>query len=1629
MASDPEYRDRVLQLLSYLSEIGRLKAETILDVGEYEQSFWLYLLPDAAERLKFPISAAESSSAASSVWLTVQQSECPVPPPVPDVCSNWVDPASILNLDEVPIIRRSISSHDLPQYSNLTPTYQTLYLTDFPEVAQVWQAYLDDSWRPWAATVAKWHQEERAFKALFDIYNDRNRLGTEYELVLGLGLLQCRPDGQAPVKRHVVTITVQLEFDAESARFQLEPASDGWCAEIESDMLEATDQPCFESREDADNELRSLEHPWQTDKLRRALLHLFQWTNEATEGRIEIDHLVPREDCIQTEPVIDFAPALLLRRRSNRTNEAVLHQLRQCAKSGVDWPVEFQDLCELYPDRLSDETLSPLIENHNIYLPKSFNDEQISVLRKLNESHGVLVLGPPGTGKTHTIANIVSHLLAMGQRVLVTAKSPRALAILRDQLPPEVRPLCIHELGDRDSDQQSLQNSVSALIQNHDQWNEEAAQAEISSLKVSIQDQVINRAAIDRRIRAIRDAERRYHEIVDRRYTGTAAMIARQVAAEADQLGWLSDDISEDVPLPITGQALRQAVGTLAAYSPEERAECDYILPNPSSDLPPVEMLADIVSVLNTAEAEFEARSQHLAGDIGQLVETADWAQVKPLARAVGALYKAIRQAARLPELWVKQAIKDVLSGNELPWRELFEASAEQLQRLGSRADVVDTQSISKPDDVPYNKLLLDAVELRKLLSERGKLTRSMVSSQPVKGRRYVLEQVKINDEFCNNVESLSALIEYLSVQKHLSYLWKLWRRVANKSNTSLVLQVAELTAYQQTLEQVLALSQYVKNAQAVIDAIPNAPPVDCGRLDHVEALYVACRAYRSKLRRDDATTAYHGVVSQIDRLTTNPFSHPVVAQIYAAVLHRDVNEYATLLSKLSVLSDRSATIRDIEEKFTELLVAAPRFAEQLLANLGDDQWAVHLTHWEEAWAHTKARTWLRHFLEQDDLSSCEREAKNLEDKIRRNIGQLGAQLAWSHTMRRIESPERDGKKQLVGWQQAVARMDGCAEEKKPKYQREVQRRLRNCRETAPAWVMPLHQFYENADLKPGMFDVVIVDEASQCGLEALPLLSLGKRMLVVGDDHQISPEPLNISSTKVNALMDRYLADFDYAASFSPSFSLFDHAKQRFRHAISLREHFRSMPEIIGFSNKLCYDSAPLMPLRRGYLDRLPPLRACYVGSGCSEESGSEFVNRQEAEQLVDAVVACINDERYDARTFCVISLQGKAQAQLIESMLFDRVDAKTMADHRLQCGTPSDFQGDERDVVFLTMVVSEAHAAGVRNSLDDIRQFNVAATRARDQMWLFHSVNKGSFDAVCVRHQILDYFDHPVVPYSEAVMSDGGRLMKAAARANRVVETPPHPFANWFEIDVVVALHQLGYRVLPKFPAAASVIDLVVEGESGQLGIICDSDNAAIDGEGSMTIAQQRVLERCGWQFFRLLESVFYADSCGVLERLREALDELGIKPQQVANTSSENSVGKQAHPPEFPVAGQRLNSDDSVAVPGIPSVTEVCASSTLNSEVLHGCLAPMETARELLALADEALCLLVVATLRARRNNACPKEVLSTLMLKQANVRLKGNDRQQFDRQVQAVLPKMEAAGLVDLTIGGQSRVCLK
>jgi len=121
-----------------------------------------------------------------------------------------------------------------------------------------------------------------------------------------------------------------------------------------------------------------------------------------------------------------------------------------------------------------------------LYFPMPFNDEQLSIVQRLERHAAVVVQGPPGTGKTHTIANVICHYLAQGKRVLVTAKTDSALAVLQEKIPEEIRTLTVALLADERGGMKQFEHSIQTIGSELSSFNPTTTQKTIEGLEIEI---------------------------------------------------------------------------------------------------------------------------------------------------------------------------------------------------------------------------------------------------------------------------------------------------------------------------------------------------------------------------------------------------------------------------------------------------------------------------------------------------------------------------------------------------------------------------------------------------------------------------------------------------------------------------------------------------------------------------------------------------------------------------------------------------------------------------------------------------------------------------------------------------------------------------------------------------------------------------------------------------------------------------------------------------------------------------------------------------------------------------------------------------------------------------------------
>ena len=255
--------------------------------------------------------------------------------------------------------------------------------------------------------------------------------------------------------------------------------------------------------------------------------------------------------------------------------------------------------------------------------------------------------------------------------------------------------------------------------------------------------------------------------------------------------------------------------------------------------------------------------------------------------------------------------------------------------------------------------------------------------------------------------------------------------------------------------------------------------------------------------------------------------------------------------------------------------------------------------------------------------------------------------------------------------------------------------------------------------LTSALVDMLVIDEASQCDVaSALPLIFRAKQVVVIGDPKQLrhiskvkdEEEKLLKEHLKLRSVWTQYVA-----------VSLWDRCRDWLTHArgynkpVMLNGHYRCHPEIIGYSNRFFYSDMGGLVVRTGKFACPIREQGCYwedvKGSQVSPQIN---VNVKEVNTVVGKAVELAKENE----TISIgIVTPFKAQAERMHHAI-----PKEFAG-RITVSTVHKFQGDERDVMIYSLVVTDNSPASKINWIDNgaPNLVNVAVTRARQALYVF--------------------------------------------------------------------------------------------------------------------------------------------------------------------------------------------------------------------------------------------------------------------------------------------------------------------
>jgi very-short-patch-repair endonuclease len=1445
------------------------------------------------------------------IWLKVPRLKAEPPPEIPKNYTALMtvspDPSGPLPvLDEAALTRQ------------LNKSIQAFKVTDAPSIHDITQleaqyrasaAQALDSyttaWKSWASAEKPRRMTIALYGDLFTLMHqmEAEQTSKPQELIWGIGVSSWRLESegqQIPFEYPLLTQAMEISLDEQTMAIDLRPRATDTRIELDAFVacrvrgaIEVERAATDHLAKQKDNPVTPFDPGSYTDALKLIAGNL---DSEGIYRQVlASDGVVPEAG---RQLIVTDAWVLLSRPRTINYLFDDLKRLQEKLEGGCtiydgplalvtppsDEPVEFEPV-NFRGLSSRGNTRGSKIEE--LYFPLPYNDEQVTIVQRLERAAGVTVQGPPGTGKTHTIANVICHYLATGKRVLVTSRGEPALAVLQEKIPEEVRSLTVALLTSDRKGIEQFQGSIKAIQHRVSQINPELTRQEIARVQSSIDRAHSELIVIDRKIDEIALQQLSTVEVDGAEMR--AQTLAELVVSGRERHGWFEDPLTmapECAPPLSSDEAgrLREARRRLGRDIVYVQARA------PSAEsFPSVSILGELHDVLVKRESiEDEVRR----GDLLPLKASTE--EVLQAARNLLVLTdEMIGLCAELEHFdggWPFELRARCRQSSFASERAALESLFAELDTLiEARAEFLKVP-IFLPDSALSNKKTLEAVARAvgtgkpfRFVSLGGSDAKEHIAAIRIEGRppstvddwMKVQKWIQLHEQVLTFNTRWNELNQFLSVPA-------LNGGVAGLRQLEVIATAARKAHRLATHLDV----QLLRGMRNVFEHGPEAPlKGDRTELDSVRRQLLRHLAFvdlsRAAMHLDDfqeKLAGKSGPVSDLLRqfveqiLGNRSISRERVCAYYTELLE-ELRRVAALASDLSFVHDAARMLEDSGASKLAFNVRTIPVPES-----GEDK--TFPSTWRDAWNWARVRTYLDAIEARAELLTLAQRRREVEAGLARFYKEMVAKAAWLATKKNATPRVLQA---LAGYATAIQRIGLGTGPNATRYRRDAREMMFDAAGAVPCWIMNHNRVSEAMPADIGAFDVVIVDEASQSDLWALPAILRGKKILVVGDDKQVSPDAGFRDSSRIQELLDRFLVDQPYAAEMTPEKSLYDLSARVFAvDQVMLREHFRCVPPIIAYSNQTFYQNQ-ILPLRipRASERIEPPLVDIYVEGGARDDHDR---NDCEAQAIAEEIAAILKDEKLSGRTIGVVSLLGSDQAKYIDSVVTQKCDAAELHRRKFLCGDARAFQGSERNIMFLSLVVDPTNCKALSGNMFNQR-FNVAASRAQDRMYLVRSVMASDVSDKDLRTTLLSHFDKPLAIKEE--------------EAQRLIDL----CESGFERQVYTELSSRGYRVIPQVKSGAYRIDMVVEGASDiRLAIECDGDEYHGPDRWQHDMNRQRILERAGWAFWRCFASTWILRKDEVLYELLQRLHAMGIDPLGSSSERTSSLVEKRVYRPTF-------------------------------------------------------------------------------------------------------------------------------
>jgi very-short-patch-repair endonuclease len=1253
--------------------------------------------------------------------------------------------------------------------------------------------------------------EQELSERLTTIYrNVRNDLseGGSNTLYLAVGFLRWKPKLETAKSYRAPLLLVPVKLTRKSAlsSFQLSLHEDD--VRFNSTLIQML-------KKDFDRDLTYLESDLPRDengydvsrildKIRREVREIsgFEVVDESVLGTFSFSKYLMWKDLVDRIEML-------------KQNRVVRHLIDNPEKS-------FESVCGSIPNP---QQIDIRFEPKDIYCPLPADSSQLAAIMAASEGQDFVLVGPPGTGKSQTIANVISQCLAVGKTVLFVAEKTAALDVVYRRLKEHGLGDCCIELHSNKAERRKFLDQLDSAWQNNRQTSQN------------------DWLTISERLKIRRDELNAYVTSIHRPYpNGWSAFQAMGICVKGgDQptpaLKW-HNTVQHDRE---AYQNLEKLVGSLGlAYRViDRRSILPMVKRSQWSATWEQSLLAQCRNLKIAAEA-FRSGLQMFSKAIGIGPRTdCSLPEFDGLKRLAKSLVDSANEDVQI--LFHKQFAK-------------FDAAKSQLS-LAIKAHQAAVQSLSADYVNSLDSLPLDEIE------HRWRKAVSMYFPLSWFAKRSVTRtlQTFASSGVANPATDISAI---RSVREQLANLsanplagqTSHW----NAAETSTAKVEIQLAKASELRNSIIAVG---KQFDSMADISKAVHPFINGKNPQATVFVAAAQFLKATQR---FSICIKGLSELSVGIPLEKDSREII-QTSIAVAHQIETGRSNLQRWTSWVQVRSAALKTGLDDFVAKLELGEIEASNLL-----DRFRLAYARW-----------WIPGIIDRDDvLRSFQRykhedaiaDFRQLDESARAAVS-LRAKQRIAHDLP-LEGNPRNSELGFLNHQIRLSRPS--------KSIREVISSIPGIfGKLAPCLLMSPLSIAQYLPADQALFDVVLFDEASQITTwDAVGAIARGRQTIIVGDPKQLPPTNFfgRTDDDETNDEIEDHEKDLE---------SILDEAKASGLPTLQLNWHYRSRHEsLIAFSNWNYYGNnlitfpAAESDGRGVTFVHLPT---------ANYDRGKSRTNRKEAQAIVDEAVARMKCNlqlpEHQRLTFGVITFNSQQQS-LIQD-LFDQAQRDCpeldwyFADERIEPTVVKNLenvQGDERDVMLFSITFGRDISGksipltfGALNRDGGERRLNVAITRARQELMVFSSfkaedlqVERSKSRGVADLKAFLEYAEKgPEAIAMRIAGSVGG-------------------FDSPFEEAVATALESKGWQVVPQVGVSGFRVDLGIRHPDKPgaylAGVECDGatyHRSAVARDRDKI--RQMVLENLGWNILRVWSPDWWYDAKSATETLDGQLCEL--------------------------------------------------------------------------------------------------------------------------------------------------------